>query len=342
MSEVLDVAFGVPQGSVLGPLLFILITGDLPKTLLACVDPGTNASASLYADDTSAVAASKTWEETEVALKAMTDELEKYSHRNSLHLNLAKTQELKIGHPDTKPSDELNILGIVLDRTASFETHHSNVLADLRRRIGVVRRLRTRLSRGRLLSEIGRSLIIGRVQGSAWVTRNARLSTQQNGPMHQVRGQAQTVINDLARIILGVTRADHYKVEDLLDRADLPSINEIVVRQSALASWKATQGGCPCRIASALRRQDQRVLKQSEETHFSAVHCSKEYVHNLECLVFLARGQVLGRGKKSSTRTSQVCETQVTRTRQRSRSRQTVMAPFFLVCNSFPPQNPKI
>ena len=77
LSEVLDVAFGVPQGSVLGPLLFILITGDLPKTLLACVDPGTNASASLYADDTSAVAASKTWEETEVALKAMTDELEK-------------------------------------------------------------------------------------------------------------------------------------------------------------------------------------------------------------------------------------------------------------------------
>ena len=61
--------------------------------------------------------------------------------------------------------------------------------------------------------------------------------------MYQVRGQAQTVINDLARIVLGVTRADHYKVEDLLDRAGLPSINEIVVRQSALASWKASQGG---------------------------------------------------------------------------------------------------
>ena len=156
---------------------------------------------------------------------------------------MAKTQELKIGHPDTKPSDELNILGIVLDRNAGFETHHNNVLADLRRRIGVVRRLRTRLSRGKLLSEIGRSLIIGRVQCSAWVTRNARLSTQQNGSMYQVRGQAQTVINDLARIVLGVTRADHYKVEDLLDRANMPSINEIVVRQSAMASWKASQGG---------------------------------------------------------------------------------------------------
>ena len=42
---------------------------------------------------------------------------------------------------------------------------------------------------------------------------------------------------------MGITRADHYKVEDLLDRAGLPSINEIVVRQSAVASWKATQGG---------------------------------------------------------------------------------------------------
>ena len=51
------------------------------------------------------------------------------------------------------------------------------------------------------------------------------------------------MINDLARILMGVTRADHYRVEDLLDRAGLPSINEIVVRQSALASWKANQGG---------------------------------------------------------------------------------------------------
>ena len=40
------VVSGVPHGSILGPILFVLFTNDLPKG----VDPGTNIS--LYADDT--------------------------------------------------------------------------------------------------------------------------------------------------------------------------------------------------------------------------------------------------------------------------------------------------
>ena len=51
------------------------------------------------------------------------------------------------------------------------------------------------------------------------------------------------ILNDLARLLLGVKRADRYKTSDLLDRAGVPSLNEIVVRQSSVAAWKAEQGG---------------------------------------------------------------------------------------------------
>ena len=51
------------------------------------------------------------------------------------------------------------------------------------------------------------------------------------------------ILNDLARLLLGVKRADHYKTSDLLDRAGVPTLNEIVVRQSCVAAWKAEQGG---------------------------------------------------------------------------------------------------
>ena len=50
-------------------------------------------------------------------------------------------------------------------------------------------------------------------------------------------------MNDLARTLLNVRRADHFHTEDLMDRAKLPTLNEIVARQAALNAWKAVNGG---------------------------------------------------------------------------------------------------
>ena len=97
------------------------------------------------------------------------------------------------------------------------------------------------ISRGKLLKAAAWALVMGKIQGNAWVTRRVRLTADEVVP-----GEArslQVAINDLARGLLGVRRAEHIQIKDLLDRTGLPTLNEIVIQQSAVSAWKAAKGG---------------------------------------------------------------------------------------------------
>ncbi|QQP31668.1 Hypothetical protein FKW44_006074, partial [Caligus rogercresseyi] len=48
----------------------------------------------------------------------------------------------------------------------------------------------------------------------------------------------QVAINDAARSIVGCKRRDHFHIRDLLERAGLPSLNEVAAKAVALKTWK--------------------------------------------------------------------------------------------------------
>ena len=59
---------GVRQGSILGPLLYIILTGYLPEIMTGNIDPAAQAAASCYADDSTGVTMSKTWDSNDTAM----------------------------------------------------------------------------------------------------------------------------------------------------------------------------------------------------------------------------------------------------------------------------------
>ena len=128
---------GVPQGTILGPLLFLLYINDLPNCLM-------HSQPRMYADDTSITYASNDVEEIERCVNIDFDRIRTWLAANKLTLNTTKTECLLIGFRqrlstvERNPVIEINpfpikqvstskSLGVHIDGNLSWKCHINEI-----------------------------------------------------------------------------------------------------------------------------------------------------------------------------------------------------------------------
>ncbi len=89
LSDTLPIKTGVPQGSILGPLLFILFINDLP---MALQDTDTD----MYADDSTLTAQAKTTPELEEKLSSDAAKVSTWCQENHMAANTTKTKVMLV------------------------------------------------------------------------------------------------------------------------------------------------------------------------------------------------------------------------------------------------------
>ena len=153
-SSELNIRYGVPQGSVLGPLLFLLYINDLPDSI-------EHSKVTLYADDTVIFANSSNATAQEKLQKDLSD-ADDWCNRNKLTINTKKSEVILFGHQKTNLNlslqncrletvSQFKYLEIMLDTKLNFESHINEVLKKLARFNGLMYRARDYFSKSSLL-----------------------------------------------------------------------------------------------------------------------------------------------------------------------------------------------
>ena len=150
-SEIKDVTCGVPQGSSLGPLLFLLYINDLRLSL-------SETSCGHFADDTFIVFNSKKPKTIETVINFELKKVSKWLRLNKLSLNAAKTEviffrssrhslnydkvSIKMNGLKLTPVDYIKYLGMYIDKNLDWNQHIQELTKKLNRANGILSKLR--------------------------------------------------------------------------------------------------------------------------------------------------------------------------------------------------------
>lgn len=149
-SEFLDIKSGVPQGSILGPIFFIMYVNDMAYTC-------TNSLLDLYADDSSLHKSGTDINEIQYNLQTDLNNIQTWCENNNMALHPRKSQCMLIG-PTTK-LNKLNdlyltidgqtlenikckkVLGLSIDNNLSWHDHVQKVCKRLNSTIALLKRI---------------------------------------------------------------------------------------------------------------------------------------------------------------------------------------------------------
>ena len=233
-----DVISGVPQGSVLGPILFVCYINDLPENIASFIY--------MYADDTK-VFRRADCEQDRLALQRDLDELADWAGKWQLRFNVDKCRTMHLGglrnihakyimatsnggqRMELQETVEEKDLGVWTDDTGGASSHVAHIVQKANQILGLIRRTFTymdcNLMRQLFTSVVRPHLEYANVVWHPYLKKDIAL-------IEGVQHRATRMVPGLAKL----------PYEDRLRRLDLPTLSYRRTRGDVIEAYKYLHG----------------------------------------------------------------------------------------------------
>ena len=244
-SSSLPLTQGVPQGSILGPLLFLVMIANLPNSVIGDME---TAKMMCYADDCTMYTHAKSLEVLKSNLEKLFRRMMLYCQETGLILKNEKTQllvsskkgfEIDIGSSLIKAKSEINILGV--DYNTNFSTHPylQKLACEAKTRAALIKRLSFGMP-PHLLVTFANGLLMGKILAAAPATIPIRINLEDKN-LITVTDEMNKAIKSTARTITGTKLSDKINSEITLSKAGLRCLNEATASVMAVMVWKSKE-----------------------------------------------------------------------------------------------------
>ena len=243
-SSRLQIDFGVPQGSILGPLLFLIFINDLPEA--------TNFMVRLFADDTFLCAENTNFSDLKTEVNLELTKVFEWLSSNKLTLNMKKSKFMIITNKkkkdipnftvkiDSRPLEECNsykYLGIHIDNKLTWDTHVCYLVKKISKACGALAKLRHSVPT-KILMNVYYALVYSYLRYSISVWGNASDAVLQ--PL-------QTIMNKALRI-LTFAPFGHIDLQPMFDHLKVLNVKQIFSLETGKFLFKSKNNMLPISI----------------------------------------------------------------------------------------------
>jgi hypothetical protein len=269
-SETKDIKYGVPQGSVLGPILFTIYMQPLGELIRK-----QGLDYAIYADDTQLYIAfspidSESTANAKINMEKCIKIIKDFLLENKMKLNDGKTEillmasprkiknididSLMIGETNVKPTNAARNLGVMFDEGMKLDKHVSNIC-------------RTGFLKLRQLASIRSSLDMktAKIAANAFVitTLDYANSVLYGLPKKQLH-RIQLVQNAAARVVMKLRKHDH--ITGVLKELHWLPVEARLEYKLNSITWKALNGMAPAYIRDLLNIKQGRTGMRSNKS----------------------------------------------------------------------------